>query len=73
MLHRHHMFKFQLHWGEVMADSHDLLLIFGFGIVALGIVAIGYFAFLSSQRKQDVQPTPTYVQMPNSLVPFRKE
>ena len=49
-----------------MTDSHDILIIFGFGIVTLGIVAIAYFAFLNSQRK-DVQPATTYVQIPNSL------
>ncbi len=49
-----------------MTESHDLLLIFGFGIVTLGIVAIAYFAFLSSQRNQSL-PTATYVQVPDSL------
>ena len=56
-----------------MSDSRDILLMLGFGIVTLGVVAIAYFAFLSSQRKQD-QPIPTYVQVPGSLMSqYRKE
>ena len=43
-----------------------MLIMFGFGIAALSIVAIAYFAFLSSQRKQE-PPIPTYVQVPDSL------
>ena len=50
-----------------MTESHELLLMFGFGIAALGIVAIAYFAFLSSQRKMDTAQTATYVQVPNAL------
>lgn len=50
-----------------MTDSHDLLLIFGLGIVALGIVTVAYFAFLGSQRKTDIPQSETYVQVPNSL------
>jgi len=47
-----------------MTDSKDLLIIFGVGILTLGIVAIAYFAFLSQKQ---VVPTNTYVQVPNSL------
>ena len=57
-----------------MSESHDLLLMLGFGIVTLGVVAIAYFAFLSSQRKQDVPQSATYVQVPASLMQqIRKE
>jgi len=50
-----------------MTESHDLLLIFGFGIVALGIVTIAYFAFLSSQRKINTPHEPSYVMVPQGL------
>jgi len=49
-----------------MTDSKDLLIIFGVGILTLGIVAIAYFAFLSSQRINTAQ-TATYVQVPSAL------
>jgi flagellar basal body-associated protein FliL len=49
-----------------MSDSKDMLIIFGVGIVTLGIVAIAYFAFLTHKQTM-VAPTNTYVQIPNSL------
>jgi flagellar basal body-associated protein FliL len=49
-----------------MSDSKGILIIFGVGIVTLGIVAIAYFAFLS-QKQNTATPTNTYVQVPNSL------
>ena len=49
-----------------MVESHDLLILFGFGVVALGIVTIAYFAFLSSQRTQTPLAA-SYVAVPQGL------
>ena len=50
-----------------MAESHDMLILFGFGIVALGIVAIAYFAFLNSQSKISTPLGSSYVMIPQGL------
>jgi hypothetical protein len=49
-----------------MADSHDLLLIFGFGDSDAGYSSYRLLHGLSSQRNQSL-PTATYVQVPNTL------
>jgi len=49
------------------SKSHDLLILLGFGVVALGIVAIAYFAFLSSQSKISTPLGSSYVMIPQGL------